>query len=163
MNTLQINACLKNCKSFQGTHPLDKIPPMNKSPYSTVINLSPSDHTGSHWVALYSDTISTVEIFDSYGRDLQDQEEFRNVIGHRHVVCNPTPVQSIGSSVCGQYCIFFVYQKERGKSMKQIVQCFSPSRCLENDSNVKSWVHKRFCYRKARNGGKLQICKAMAL
>ena len=159
MNTLQINACLKRCSSFRGTFPIDKMPPLDTQPYSCVLNLSPSGHAGTHWIALFSKDGKMVEYFDSYGRDIP--MEIREKIGQRHTVTNGITLQQVGSNVCGQYCIYFVWNRDKGRSLKSIVADFSRTSQKKNDSKVKQWVHKKFCFVKVGRGRQLQICKAM--
>ena len=159
MNNLQIDACLKKCKSFHGTFPIDKMPPLDDKPYSCVLNLSPSGHSGTHWVALFSRDDETVEYFDSYGRQMPG--DIRACIGERYAVRNNVILQQLGSNVCGQYCIYFVWNRDKGRPMKRIIADFSKIDQKRNDSKVKLWVHKKFCYLPVGKGKELQICKAM--
>ena len=141
MNTLQIDTCMSSAKTFVGTYPADKLPSITTytRPFSFIANTDPSYMSGTHWVAFFV-TDNCVEIFDSYGREMCPL--FKNYTVRINHVCNDKQVQQIGTSVCGQHCIFYIYQRERGLSMEEIMAKFK--NLNENDIAVRNWVDERF-------------------
>ena len=139
MNTLEINACLKSVDGFIGTFPSDQLPKPRKRPYCFVANTDNSHGMGKHWIAFYFSP-NQIEVYDTYGRDLMPQ--FKHYIGKQKYICNKKILQSVNSTVCGQHCIYFLYHRSRGKSLKQISGQFKDP--LENDSFVRCWVKDKF-------------------
>jgi hypothetical protein len=88
-----------------------------------VVNLEASNRPGSHWVALHFPTRSKVLYFDPYGEPPPKGpirsylEQFDRVV----VYPNPFVVQSLISSVCADYCIYFVHQCAAGRSYEEIL------------------------------------------
>lgn len=65
-----------------------------------------------HWVCIYVDSLGRGEYFDSYGREPLKQVEnlFKknNIINYTY---NGTPLQAVGSIVCGQYCLYYLTRR----------------------------------------------------
>jgi hypothetical protein len=150
MNTAKIGRALRNHQStsqhFIGVFPSDQLPGgLPFKPCALVINTDPADKPGQHWVAAYFDSNGAVDYFDSYGLEptVRNIDQFL----HTHsdfVFCNRHQVQGYLSSVCGQYCIFFLSRRCAGASMSDIVQHFSNNQPFVCDSYVCAWVNKRF-------------------
>lgn len=86
-----------------------------------------------------------VEFFDSYGND---PAFFRGPVSNfasnfYSVMYNPLTLQSNNTAVCGQYCIFYLYSRCRGKTLKHVLSYFI-SENLCNDQRVYNFVAKRF-------------------
>ena len=102
--------------------PLEKIKLRNANFF--VLNTDPSSQSGTHWVACFkhaSNSISylqnnilskrenILEFFDSFGKSptyykFSFPQNLEIVLGH-------SQLQSNYSSVCGQYCIYFLFQR----------------------------------------------------
>lgn len=125
MNTSQINRILKNKNTcFLGTFPADKLPVSEKRPICFIANTDPSTAKGAHWIAIYVNKKNRAEFYDSYGRAPSGifLDYLRaNFDSYRY---NPKQVQAIGSSVCGQHCILFLYLRCRGEKMSTITSKF---------------------------------------
>ena len=124
MNTDQINKILRQnvltAETFLGCAPSDKIPITDLYPYAVVVNTDDSSRPGEHWVALYVPSEDTVEYFDSYGDE--PNENLSHYIGlFPDVKRSEESLQSLFSKVCGQYCIYFVIQRCLGRSFDDIV------------------------------------------
>lgn len=80
-----------------------------------IINQDDSFSPGSHWTVVYFPYIdSLVEYFDSLGNPPPSDKNH---------IYNATPLQSLLSSICGHYCLLFVYYRTKlGFSMKQFVE-----------------------------------------
>ena len=143
MNTNQIHQVLSKLipkrVNFLGVFAQNQIPLIDSSfsfPLCFVSNTHPSSKPGEHWVAFYYDSPSSLEFFDSYGLH-------PSIYGfnHKPLRMNHHSLQSIDSDVCGQYCIFYLYHRSRGKSLSQIFHSFSSDQAW-NDNSVARFVSK---------------------
>jgi hypothetical protein len=152
MDTLQIENLLRaDCRlstSFEGVFASDQLPSFCESscPAALVMNLDPSSRGGSHWVCIYVDGKTRCgEYFDSYGMrpPVEDFVKFldRNCARWTY---NDRELQSLDTDVCGHYCIWFLSERARGRSMDEIVAGFSPSNTARNDAAVRKRVETRF-------------------
>jgi hypothetical protein len=109
-----------------------------------VMNMDPSDQSGSHWVCIYIQN-GKGEYFDSYGM-APPLEDFLGFLDRnsRSWSYNKQELQSLDSMVCGHYCIWFLSERARGRSMQNIVQQFSETDTKWNDKVVKRQVESRF-------------------
>lgn len=153
METNEIYAGLK-------THPLtkeciervcaiDELPNKSDLKYNRngivfiVVNLDPSYLPGSHWVALRlaaSKKIIT-EYFDSYGRD--PNEAIQSYLGVNYIA-QSKQLQSATSTICGQWCMYYIWFRCRGYTLTEIVAQFKNLKAKENDKIVNECVNKEF-------------------
>lgn len=153
MNSAQIDTLLRNdpCSrfTFAGVFPRDHLSKLVKArtlPAAYVVNTDPATKPGEHWVAFYFPVGGKAEYFDSYG-DVNVHEAFVKFgmkYGHHQGVMkmNRHALQGTYSTVCGQYCIFFVLLRCRGYSFEQIVRMFDKDNVNWNDSMVARFVNK---------------------
>jgi hypothetical protein len=149
MNTKQIENLLRaDCSlstTFDGVFASDRIPTLCDSRTAMVVNTDPHDRGGTHWVCMYIDN-GVGEFFDSYGL----QPYVANFIYFMRRNCgsswrsNDMMMQSLDSDVCGHYCIWYLGERARGKSMEEIKRQFSPEDSRKNDTLVKQWVEERY-------------------
>ena len=147
MNTNQIEQVLTkvipcNYVKFLGVFAQDKIPRIDSSfsfPLCFVSNTHPSTKPGEHWVAFYYESPASLEFFDSYALPPV-------IYGFsvKPLRMNHSPIQSLDSDVCGQYCIFYLYHRSRGKSLTQILNTFSSQDQAWNDNSVARFVSKHY-------------------
>jgi len=106
---------------FLGVFALDQIPSsFSHYPCAYVANTDPSSRKGQHWVAFYHHSPTRLEFFDSYGQPPQSY----NFPFPSHITSlkyNSYPLQSMISSVCGQYCIYFLYHRSHQSTLARIV------------------------------------------
>ena len=102
-----------------------------KRPWCLILNTDPKDLPGTHWLALYATQSGRIELFDSFGF-------FPSMYGIDSL--NPLhllySLQSRSSSVCGHYCIVYIYLRSRYTLQNKIVHL------LLNISNHDLWVTK---------------------
>lgn len=128
---------------FKGVYASDQIP-VSKPQYKTacyVLNLDPIRLPGSHWVAVYLNPLGINEYFDSYGLKPSLQSILK-LLGPIYRF-NAEQIQSPLTTVCGQYCIFYVWNKSLGIDMESMISIFSndyPS----NDSLVNRLIEHEF-------------------
>ena len=122
---------------FLGVFALDQLPTPTQFPACFVANTDPIALPGTHWVAFYYDSPTSLEFFDSYGEppELYDFPISPKITS---LTLNSYPIQSLRTSVCGQFCVYFLFQRARSMPMARIV---SSLRSLPNpDSFVRSFV-----------------------
>ena len=109
-----------------------------------VVNYDQDTHEGSHWVILHKDQKNGNEYFDSYGKPplLKVLEKFLR----EEYTCSIKRIQHPMSTVCGQYCLFFIYMRCKGWCMKKILLLFTSKEehPLINDVMINSAVEKLF-------------------
>lgn len=94
---------------FKGVFPCDCLPNNFSLPAAFVINLSPHDEPGSHWVALYISENGCGFYFDSFG--LKPTNFHINSFIRMHCKSaryNKNQLQHISSNKCGRFCCVFV-------------------------------------------------------
>ena len=99
--------------SVKGFHAIDEMKLIKSVSYPScfVINLDPSYKPGSHWVAVYFDRNDEGEYSDSFARYPPHKVD--------HFLCshakgwqyNRMQVQEIYTTTCGQFVVFYIYQK----------------------------------------------------
>ena len=142
MNSEQLISILKGdpyvAPIFQGVYPINRLPTIKNGAY--VINTAPDTHPGLHWVALLVRGDS-IEYFDSYGGD--PSSKLRHWAGAKKWTTNPIPLQSPLTSVCGQYCVFYLLHRARGIDLPTILMEFNAD-VDSNDKLVYDFVEDHF-------------------
>lgn len=127
MNSDEIYHYLKHLPvhSF-GVYPSDRLPVRIPPLTAIVVNTEPHTHKGVHWIAIFRDLNGRLEYFDSYGNrpTVKDHVRFirRNSCRYAH---NPATLQSIDSSVCGHYCLAYLYFRSLGFQMIDFTALFN--------------------------------------
>jgi hypothetical protein len=140
-------------KNFVGVYALDQLPKrhlVSSKPLAFVVNTDPASKPGEHWVAVYygGNETKTVEYFDSYGMPPQQMPLFEFVVNNgQNYVLNNRQLQGYDSTVCGHYCIAYLYKRCRGQSMESICNEFganSKNQPGEYDDLVAEAVTNKF-------------------
>lgn len=149
MNSLEIENLLRvDCDlstTYEGVFASDTLPSFCGSKSAVVMNFDPITEEGSHWVCAYVEN-GKGEYFDSYGTSphlIPQFVYFMNRNCKSNWSFNRQELQSIDTNVCGHYCIWFLSERGRGKSMHDIVSQFSND-TRSNDVIVKECVERRF-------------------
>ena len=112
-------------------------------PSAYIANTDPQSKPGSHWIAMFFDHEGNGDYLDSYGR--QPLPKFKSFL-NKHCLewqYNGKQLQAPLTSTCGQYCIYFLYQRSRGVPLQRILDLFGNDK-LENDENVTNFVNETF-------------------
>lgn len=150
MNTSEINSLIVKdpllSKIYLGTFASDQLSfHLVKYPSAMIVNTDPSFKRGQHWVALYFDSEKHCDYFDSFGfyPTVPNILTFitNNSINLRY---NSVQLQSICSSVCGLYCIQFLYRRCRYISIPHQLKMFDHSNFVYNDTIVCKFIYKTF-------------------
>src|SRR5277367_2607312 len=126
MNSKNISDILKvRCKDmFLGVFPRDRLPLTlpPRRPLLLICNTDPHSRPGEHWIALYVSS-TTGEYFDSFGQSpLLIFKRFLDKFCPKWIMIDKK-LQSILSSFCAHYCIFYSLFKYLGYDMKCIMDC----------------------------------------
>lgn len=125
---------------FKGVYSIDHLPELTSLPSSIVVNTDKKSGKGKHWVVVSVDAWSRGYFFDSYGFPplqsalLTFMKENCDVWQY-----SSTPVQSIASVKCGQFCLFYLYHTARGQPVSRVLSPFSTSNPRVNDLIVSRW------------------------
>jgi hypothetical protein len=147
MNTLQLIHALKGNVSCatKTVHvgPAESIELFmsQRSPKSGIFNLSPSyDGPGTHWVAVFTTDGYKYEIFDSYGQSVLMYSHHFDKLKKVRYTENLRSIQSFNSSICGEYCIFFLVKRSHGETFCKILSYFGRDK-TRNDCVVKVFFY----------------------
>ena len=101
---------------------------------------------GAHWIVIYCNEQMKEEFFDSYGKHpIHYNKHFldfmnRNAAEWKH---NKIQLQSAFSTVCGQYCVYYLYHCCRKRLMSSIVNSFVNNKS-RNDQLVYDFVRQKY-------------------
>ena len=148
MNTYQLQCAINyDCNmrnTVCGVYAADEIPQTLHSFTGLVPNTDPKQRPGKHWIAFFYDN-GVLECFDSYGRSPELYSphlgQFMRSFPTRRV--NVKRLQSSDTTVCGQYCLFYLMCRTRGYSMEEITNMFDNNYHL-NDEFVYKFINERF-------------------
>ena len=132
---------------FLGVYALDKVPvrAITSYPYTVIINTDDSTQPGSHWVAIHKDIMQRGYYFDSFGFPPKLDDLLATMDSCADWTYNSFRLQSYASTVCGQYCLFFVTHIARGYDMEHIVHVLNQdSDKMVNDAMVNQYIKDKF-------------------
>lgn len=145
MNTFQLENLANSCPEigpiFLGVFPSDQLPTTVPRPSSLIANLDSSQQDGSHWVSLYFPKRGLAEYMDSYG--MAASPPFHQLLGPMYRT-NTIFIQSPFTAVCGQYCLYFLFQRNRSPSMDTVLAVFDSDNHLYNDVLVNRFIEEHF-------------------
>lgn len=132
-------------KIFRGVFSADTVPSAFDSyPSGCVVNTDEASGPGAHWIALYQCQPGVVETFDSFGKDFSTYSpHLANVLKANRIISQPCQLQSNCSTVCGQYCCFFLLRRACSETYADIVHLFTDFR-KANDIMVCQYVNHYF-------------------
>ena len=103
-----------------GVFARDQLQPLGRSQqrlFALVVNTDPADKPGAHWLAFFASedgpTAAPLEMFDLYG--LPPDMHSLDHLAPR-IYSSSASYQSLDSSVCGHYCLFFFFNHAHGLS-----------------------------------------------
>lgn len=154
MNTYQLEAVMKQDRiarnQFIGVFPMDMLPKKkmewSKRPFCLIVNSAPSTSEGQHWLAVFVDKDGQGEMFDSYGHDATFYDQRLEVFLKKNCsyhTFNSNELQSLWTSVCGQYCLYFLLHRCRLIPANSIIGLFTRNK-EHNDQLVDTFIHKHF-------------------
>jgi hypothetical protein len=139
MYSSQIANKCQRLKSFTGVFAADKLPrTLNELPSSLIVNTHKSSMPGEHWVAIYVNENGFGEYFDSFGMApyVDEIKDFLNSVCKDGWTYNTSAIQGLSSIKCGQFCIVFIWFRNLGFTMNQVLSLFSKQDGMTNDQIV---------------------------
>ena len=148
MDSFQLRyALVKAIKGHVGVCAINQLKSINFNSFSIICNNEPDTEVGMHWLAFYKDESSEcVEFFDSFAMPIDFYgEEFSKFCTRKGKILQTSKVQlqSNQSSLCGNYCLYFLIHRSRGVSFTNILNQFSEN-LHDNDRIVKNFVQNHF-------------------
>lgn len=150
MNTNQLLSVLDNIKKRKSfyvdvisSNELYKI--RSKRAVAVIVNTDPSWKPGQHWVALFKPENGSLEVFDSYGRLLSEYNKYFTDLYEMKPVENCSTLQSVNSSTCGLFCLYFLYHRINGVSFTTIVDKFFCNKRLNDRLVIRFYKEKLEC------------------
>jgi serine/threonine protein kinase len=108
---------------FIGCFPADKIPRLKRGPFPhcMVVNTDSSGLEGTHWTAIFVESLQSVEYYDSFG-EWPPPFNIHKFLNHfTKIVYNSLSLQSERSASCGMHVIYYLYKRCRGMSLPQLL------------------------------------------
>ena len=89
-------------------------------PWCQNLNTDPKDKPGTHWIALYAPIARNIKLFDSFGFSPSMYSlDFLDPLHSSYLLQSPS------TSVCGHYCIVYIYLRSHNYSLYDIVDMFT--------------------------------------
>lgn len=113
----------------------DRLPQRYNTPVGIIVNLSKSNEIGTHWVAIYIDTLHRATYFCSFGQ----KPRVKNIQiflrkNCKKITYSSQHLQSLNSRECGKYCAVYLYhQLKLGRRLQDFLKRFSPHNTVLND------------------------------
>ena len=101
-----------------GVFARDQLPDLTREirHWCLILNTDPKDKPGTHGLALYAPLARSIELFDSFGYSFSMYSlDFLNPLH------SSLSLQSPSTSVCGHYCIVYIYLRSHNYSLYDIV------------------------------------------
>ena len=103
-------------------------------PWCLILNTDSNDQPGIHWLALYAPLSNGIELFDLFG--YFSSMYSLNFLDHLH---SSYSIQSPRTSVCGHYCIVYIYLCSHNDLLSDIVYLLT--NILSRDLWVKQYIY----------------------
>lgn len=154
MNTVEVLNCLNKIvdhSDFQigvlASNELSKVDYQKN--FCIIVNSDPSYLSGRHWVSFFKKE-DTVYFFCSFGHSVDFYgsyfTHFAKMVS-TSIHYNPVQIQSNYSSICGQYCLYFLYCSANGILFDSFLNVFTSDDLIQNDFIVEKFFCKisMFC------------------
>lgn len=126
----------------------DTLPPeaVSRRPCAYIANTAPAQNPGEHWVCFYFNKLPPHEYFDSYGGE--PPKHFKHFLERNDFKRNTRLIQHPSTTVCGQYCLYFILMRSKGIPFESFVNNFSKTDLLNNDATVNRAVEAYYKIKK---------------
>lgn len=152
MNTIELQGLvekiLNKTSNSLGVLACDELPKLRvkKLPAVIIVNTDPSSMPGAHWLAIYITHDRQGYFFDSFGNPPTYDEYPPNIINFLSKNCkkllySQKQVQDVQSTTCGEHCIFFLSNIQKGVSYQRVLNMYTRN-LICNDVMVCAYVKK---------------------
>jgi hypothetical protein len=133
---------MKGVPGFLGVFSMDTLPTRKlKDGDSLIVNMRPSNMTGSHWVCLYCDT-EYILYLDSFG--LPPHETIRKYeTKNKPIVYNSSELQHPDSLRCGEYCVYFLKELSLGVPIYSVLYKLDQHPSMHNEKLIDAFYNKK--------------------
>ena len=128
---------------LNGIYMKDQLTISNTYTGAYIVNLQNSDHSGSHWVSFIKVDDDITFYFDSFGQTVPDtlRKLFNNENLDDKVYYNLIQIQDYHSTLCGLYCILYLYVMKNSKvnvfkRLKEYLNLFNTEKKCLKDNDV---------------------------
>lgn len=129
---------------FVGIYAINTLPRTLKIKHFLICNTDTDSGSGKHWFVILRSNIKKYELFDSLGlSDLKQTLIIQNChFNTEYLKFNKTAVQSLTSSSCGQFCLYFIIKRLHNLdlSFSEILNEIFESDTDLNENNVLSFL-----------------------
>jgi len=104
-----------------GVYARDAVPDLTieRRPFALIFNSDPASKPGQHWLAIYgADKTKEIEFFDSYALPPSTY----NLTFDFPIHSSSRSIQSLGTSVCGHYCLLVLYYRTCSRSFDSTIK-----------------------------------------
>ena len=102
-------------KHFRGVYSRDNLPAKMNKKECGIINLDSQIGPGTHWVC-YRNIDKYCEYFDSFGLPMPEEVLTYLSTGGKQIIYSRDEIQERNSVLCGYWCLYFLYERQRGIS-----------------------------------------------
>lgn len=130
---------------YNGVFSINQIPNNIKIKHFVIINLSPSNEPGTHWVTLFRSGKKIYELFNSLGfQNLDLIEKYLKFGNNVTVEFNESAFQSPTSTSCGLFCIYFAIHRclNYDQNFSLCLEDSFASSPEQNENTVKTFCQK---------------------
>ena len=127
-----------------GLYSLDNIPTEIQPHHFFIINLSKEKERGTHWISVHRQVGGFIELFDSLGFDQRKRSLYETYLPFVQFETNITPVQCQDSSLCGQFCLFYIVERflHFDESLNEFLSDRFTLNCASNEKLVTDFCLK---------------------
>lgn len=113
--------------------PSDMLPAKFSLPAGFIVNLSPSNHQGSHWIAIFINESGATTYFCSYGMkpEVRSIQHFLR-LHSKTIQYNDRQLQAMQSTYCGEYAAMFLLNSFSGVRLSDFLKKFSMNLILND-------------------------------
>ncbi|GFX51169.1 uncharacterized protein TNCV_2735201 [Trichonephila clavipes] len=132
---------MKHEKGFRGVFTSDLLPKKMRQFENGIINLDIATGPGTHWVCYYNDPKNNfVEYFDPFGdyvyKILPNIKRYLLSSGKKEIGYNSSFLQHPASVKCGYFCMKYISERNKGKSVVDVLYSFTQEPSAYNEKNV---------------------------
>ena len=147
MNSSEIERALRREFStkdlFVGVFAADQLPQEKEFPGGYIANTDASGQSEQHWLAFFCEK-RVIECFYSFGAKAGSYSPLiRKWLDDEYQVMQKETIQSVDSTLCGQYSMLFILLKCNGFSYRDILSVFTTNRSV-NDKFVCKFINNYF-------------------
>jgi hypothetical protein len=150
LNTSEINNIMKYHKNYVGCFPSNfnkYLPKKLPNPCGFVMNLDNDKKKGSHWVAVYIDKDSSIEYYDSFGKEPSKDfmKRLNKLISklkphtYLKMKINKIKEQNVKSNNCGFFACKFLIDRFNNKPFKE---CSGYDDSVKGEKDIKKLINK---------------------